>query len=288
MDLTTEPWVTLRVTVPAEEADLAAGVLWSAGVAGIEERSVAVPCPTTEGSCVQLWAGTTAELAPEALRALDGRWSADVVPVEDDAWLDAWKAYARPWRAGSRLVVVPAWQDAPAWVGVDDVVVHLDPGRAFGSGAHATTRLCMGELEAQVAPGARVLDVGCGSGVLAVAAALLGADEVVAVDIDPEAHRATTANAAENDVADRVRVVRPSLAEVTGEFTVVVANIGAATLTALAPMVVARTAPGGTVVLSGLLQDQVDLVTAAFEAEGAQLATTAADGEWRALVVRCA
>ena len=286
LDQTTTGWVTLRVTVPAEDADLAAGLLWSAGVAGIEERSVPVPCPTLEGTCVQLWAGATADVAPEAVRALGGRWAADVVAVEGDAWLDAWKAYARACRVGSRLVVVPAWQPVPDWVGTDDVVVRLEPGRAFGSGAHATTRLCLGELEAQVAPGARVLDVGCGSGVLSVAAALLGADEVVAVDIDPEAHRATTANAVENDVVDRVRVVRPSLAEVTGTFTVIVANIGAATLTSLAPLVVERTAPGGTVVLSGLLEDQVADVTAAFEAEGAQLTATAADGEWRALVVR--
>ena len=286
LDQSTSGWVTLRVTVPAEDADVAAGVLWSAGVAGIEERSTPVPCPTAEGTCVQLWAGATAEVAPVAVQALAGRWPTDVVAVEGDAWLDAWKAYARPTRVGSRLVVVPAWQPMPDWVGADDVVVRLEPGRAFGSGAHATTRLCLGELETQVGPGARVLDVGCGSGVLAVAAALLGADEVVAVDIDPEAHRATTVNAVENDVGDRVRVVRPTLADVTGQFTVVVANIGAATLAALAPLVVERTAPGGAVVLSGLLEDQVAAVTAAFEAEGAHLAATAADGEWRALVVR--
>lgn len=286
LDPVADPWVTLRVTVPAGEADLVAGHLWSAGVSGIEERTLPVPCPDEGGTCVELLAGITACGADGALEVLGGRWMAEVVPVEGDAWLDTWREYARAWRAGGRLVVAPTWQDLPEWAGPQDVVVRLDPGRAFGSGAHPTTRLCLTVLEDQVASGSRVLDAGCGSGVLAVAAALLGASAVEAVDIDPEALRATAANAGVNGVAGTVRATNPTVDRVEGTFGVVVANIAAATLVALAPGLAVRAEPGGTVVLSGLLADQVDDVVEAFAAEGLARCTTAADGEWRALVLR--
>jgi ribosomal protein L11 methyltransferase len=283
LDLTASPWVTVRVVVPTDEAEHVIGRLWDGGVAGIEER----PGPTHEDgtATVELLAGVPASDVVGVLEALAGPWTADVVSVEDDTWLDAWRDWARAWRAGSRLVVVPAWTDPPDWVGHDDVVLRLDPGRAFGSGAHATTRLCLAELEGRVGEGDEVLDVGCGSGVLAVAAARLGARRVEAVDIDPEAVRATTDNALTNAVSSVVGASTTPVEDVTGEFAVVVANIGAATLVGLAPALVARTTPAGTIVLSGLLAEQADLVTAAMEQEGAALVGTAADGEWRALVL---
>lgn len=268
--------------VTPDDADVVAADLWDAGAAGIEERPVRTPGGAPPA--VELLAGLPAERADEAMAAVGGRWPADLVPVEGDEWLDAWRQWARPWRAGSRLVVVPAWLEPPAWVGPDDLVVHLDPGRAFGSGAHATTRLCLAELEHRVRRGDRVLDVGCGSGVLAVAAARLGADHVEAIDIDPEAVRATSANAERNGVADRVRATLTPVEDVREGADVVVANIGAATLRALAAHLVGAAQPGGTVVLSGVLDGQVEPVAAAVAAAGAEVAGTGADGEWRVLV----
>jgi ribosomal protein L11 methyltransferase len=276
-------WVTIRAFVPTDEVDVAVAALWDAGVAGIEERTAA---PATGGPTprVELLAGAPAEAAGAALTAVAHRWPAEAVPVHGDQWLDTWRDWARAWRAGSRLVVVPAWLEVPAWVGADDVVVHLDPGRAFGSGAHATTRLCLAELEARVAPGATVLDVGCGSGVLAVAAARLGAETVDAIDIDPEAVAATTANAEANEVGGSVHATPTPLGRITGTYDVVVANIGAATLRAMAPDLVRTCRPGGTIVVSGVLAEQADAVGAALAEAGARAAGGAADGEWRALV----
>jgi ribosomal protein L11 methyltransferase len=272
----------LRAVVSVADADVAAGDLWDAGAAGIEERSV----KASEGApaMVELLAGVPAARADAALAAVGGRWPVDATPVEGEEWLDAWREWARPWRAGSRLVVVPAWLEVPAWAGADDLVLCLDPGRAFGSGAHATTRLCLAELEHRVRPGARVLDVGTGSGVLALAAARLGATHVEAVDIAPDAVEAASGNADRNGVADRVHPSLTPIEDVAGEFDVVVANIGAATLTALAPHLVAAVRPGGTLVLSGVLAEQVEVVAAAVTGVGVSACATAADGEWRALV----
>lgn len=273
-------WVSVRVVVPADDADLAAGLLWTGGVCGIEERARGGPAG---GGVVELLAGVPEPDVRAVEAALGGRWPVEVVPVEGDEWLDAWRAWARPWRAGSRLVVVPAWLEAPAWTGGEDVVVTLDPGRAFGSGAHATTRLCLAELETRVRPGHRVLDVGCGSGVLSVAAARLGAAAVLALDIDPEAVRATTDNAARNAVAERVAAGLTPVGDVGDRHDVVVANIGAATLIGLAPVLADRVDEGGVLVLSGLLADQGAAVADAVLTAGLVPAGTAADGEWRVL-----
>jgi ribosomal protein L11 methylase PrmA len=146
----------------------------------------------------------------------------------------------------------------------EDVTVRIDPGRAFGHGAHPTTRAVLGQVVARVAPGSTVLDVGCGSGVLAVAAVALGADRALAIDLDDEAVRATVANAAANGVADRVTASTTPLDQVGGAYELVVANIGAATLIELASPLAARVAPAGALVLSGLLHDRRDELLAAY------------------------
>jgi ribosomal protein L11 methyltransferase len=274
-------WVTLRLVVDEDQVELATAALWDAGVAGIEERAAGNGRGPEQ---VELLAGAPADRAAQVLAAVGSRWAAEVSPVVSDEWLDEWRRWARPWRAGGRLVVVPQWVDAPAWLGDDDLVVRLDPGRAFGSGSHATTRLCLAELEHRVSPGDRVLDVGSGSGVLAVAAAPLGAAEVEAVDIDEEAVRATAANAALNGVDGVVRVSCTPVERAEGGRDLVVANIGAATLVALAPHLVRVLRPGGVLVLSGVLACQAEEVGTAVLAAGATVAGTAADGDWRALV----
>ncbi|HET6950135.1 MAG TPA: 50S ribosomal protein L11 methyltransferase [Acidimicrobiales bacterium] len=261
----------VRVTVPAAEAELAADALWQAGAVAIEERAA-------PGGTVVLVAGGPAggggagpgrDGTERLLAAAAGRWPAEVEEVDLGAALDAWRAFARPVRVGRRLVVRPPW--VPASAGGGDVgrsEVTIDPGRAFGSGAHPSTRLALAALDGQVAGGERVLDVGCGSGVLAVAALALGAAAALAVDVDPAALAATRANADRNGVAAALATAATVDAAPAGRHDLVVANMLLPQLVALAPQVAAAVAPGGTVVLSGLLVDQLPGALAAYGAAG--------------------
>ena len=183
--------------------------------------------------------------------------------------------------------MVPEWLDPPEWCRDDDLVLSIDPGRTFGSGSHPTTRMCLAELEHLVAVGDTVADFGCGSGVLTVAAVLLGAGRAVGVDIDPEAVPITLANAARNRVAEQVEVALGSLdALPAGPVDLLVANIGAEVLRSSAPAIAAELAEHGSLVLSGVLESQSDEVLAAFEAVGLELVSLAAEDDWRALVLR--
>ena len=180
----------------------------------------------------------------------------------------------RDWLAASREDIVPI-EIGALWIGPhgtapppDRVVVRLEPGLAFGSGRHPTTRLCLERLAATPPAGIDVIDYGCGSGILAVTATALGARRVTAIDIDPQALRATAENARANGVSDRVSVVAADAAAsaVVEPASLVVANILADPLMALAPGLAALTAPRGELALSGILETQVDDVTAAFRA----------------------
>ena len=257
---------TVRVTVDADQVDDVSGRLWLAGATAVGE----VP----ELAATTLVASFDERLDAESAAAQVG---GEVLDVADGPWLDAWRGFAEPVRAG-RLVVVPAWLDPPP-LGPDDLVVAIDPGRVFGHGAHPTTRLVLEALQRRITGGERVLDVGCGSGVLAVAAARLGAATVVAVDIDPDAAEITRINAERNHVV--VDASTTPIADVTGTFDVVLANIGAAVLRELATELQARVAPGGLLVLSGLLVDRWDDVAARYAGTAT---STSLDG-WIALVV---
>lgn len=230
--------VLLTVEVTAATTELVADVLWEHGSTGMEERTDRI----VAGFANRPGAAAAAAALVERGLAEPG----PPVDVNDDTWLDGWRAYARAHRAGTRIVLQPTWVDpAPLYDG--DVVVLLDPGRAFGSGAHATTRLVLARLEAHVTPTTTVLDLGCGSGVLTVAAALLGAADVAAVDIDPAALQATVENAARNGVTCEVHA---DLAAVAGRrFDVVAANIGANTLIELESAL----RPHDLVILAGFL-----------------------------------
>ena len=187
--------------------------------------------------------------------------------------LDAWLRSNQPVVVGRLCVRLP-WTERPPGSATDVVI---DPGRAWGAGSHPSTTLLLAALVQRLRGGERVLDVGCGSGVLAVAAAALGAVDVVGFDIDPEAHRMTAANAARNGVTVTVGD-RP------GPYDVVVANIGASTLIELAPTIVGRLAPTGWVGLSGLSPAQVSTVAAAYRP--LQINETRHDDDWAAIVLR--
>jgi ribosomal protein L11 methyltransferase len=275
---TVTDWVTVVARMAPEQADLAAGLLWDSGVSGVEERT----CSTGE---VELRAGVVAGLLDPVLVSLTPFGAVEVESVDPDGMFDRWREYARAWRAGSRIVVVPAWQACPGWAGSDDLVIPIDPGRAFGSGAHPTTRMCLTELELRIEPEAAVADIGCGSGVLAVAAARLGAALVVAIDVDPEAVRATDANAERNGVSHVVASATPVEDLEAAAYDIVVANMSSHTLVLLAPALARAVADDGTIVLSGLLECQQDMVLDAFRSLDFELTGTLAEEEWRTLIV---
>jgi ribosomal protein L11 methyltransferase len=206
-------------------------------------------------------------------------------------WRDAWKRYFHVTRISPRIVVVPSWETYEPTA--TDVVIALDPGMAFGTGTHASTRLVLEELDrlaAERPAPARVLDVGAGSGILAIAAVKLWpAATVVAVDNDPIAVAACAENAGVNAVGDRIASAATPVGDVDGQFDLVLANIQAHVLRELLPGIAPRVAPGGTLVMSGLLSPQAEAVAEDYAAVGFKVEAirpSAADPAWSSAVLR--
>ena len=207
--------------------------------------------------------------------------------VDEADWADAWKAHFPVMRIGRHVVIRPTWRRHRA--APDDVVLAIDPGMAFGTGLHPTTRLCLVALErladAGRMTGARVLDVGCGSGILAIAAVRLGAADAVGVDTDPIAIESTLANARRNRLAPRIRASVGSLPTGEPPFDVIAANLIAGVLVQIAAQLAAELAAGGRLVASGIFVDREGEVRHAFEAAGLAVTERTAEGDWVALEV---
>jgi ribosomal protein L11 methyltransferase len=210
-----------------------------------------------------------------------------VTEREEEDWANAWKAQYSVHRVGRRVLVKAPWHDyQPA---PDEIVVELDPGMAFGTGLHPSTQLAMMAIEDELEPGARVLDVGTGSGVLATAAALLGASAVHGVDIEPVAVRSARENAERNGVAEIVRIEQGSVGDgepFLGAYDLVVANIIARILIELAPSLAKTVHPGGTLVLGGIFDVKEDTVRDAFDDVGLTLVRREESEDWVSLVYR--
>lgn len=181
-----------------------------------------------------------------------------VEPVAEQNWVQLTQSQFDPIRVSERLWIVPSWHESPDPAAINLI---LDPGMAFGTGSHPTTRLCLEWLERNVSAGNTVLDYGCGSGILAIAAARLGAGHVAGVDIDPQAVDAAKANAERNGVT---ALFVDSAAPVAGEYDVVVANILSNPLRVLAPAICAHVRSGGRLALSGILREQADEIVAIY------------------------
>ena len=208
----------------------------------------------------------------------------EVRRIEDEEWAGAWKQHVRPRRYGDRLWVLPSFAEAPAG---DAVCVRLDPGLAFGTGGHATTALCLEWLAGLALDGKEVIDYGCGSGILAIAAVKLGAARARCVDNDPGALDTARANARANAVAERMSFYLPEdLPRRPAE--VVVANILAAPLIGLAATLTALLADGGRIALSGILSEQAEAVTEAYSGYIAYDAPESREGWVRLSGIRAA
>ena len=205
--------------------------------------------------------------------------------LEEEDWTTAWKKHYRPLRVGRRLVIVPVWEEPPE-VEPDAVVIRLNPGMAFGTGLHPTTRLALRLLEEAVRPGVRVLDVGTGSGILAIAAALLGAHHVVATDVDPQAVVAARQNIRENRVEDRVEVREGSLPEGVSFDLVLVNILPHVILNLLDQGLWENVRPGGDLILSGIVEPRETDVLLAVSVRGGHIVERIREGDWIGLWVR--
>ncbi len=204
--------------------------------------------------------------------------------IDGDDWIDIWKKHFRPIHLG-RIVVVPEWIDYDAEA--DEKVVLLDSNMAFGTGEHETTAMCVRLMQEYLCAGDTVLDVGCGSGILGIAAAEIGAKLCYLTDIDPVAVASAKHNAERNGVAHKIIVAESNLIDDTSmKADLILANITAEILVSLAPAIPAHLNEGGTLILSGILPDRLEKVEAAFGAVGLSPIQRERRGEWMALVLR--
>lgn len=215
--------------------------------------------------------------------------------LHEEDWAHAWKRFYKPLRVGGRILLKPSWESVEA--APEDIVIELDPGMAFGTGLHPSTRLCIAALEEHVRPGDAVLDLGTGSGVLAIAAYKLGAASVLATDIDPIAVNVARENALRNgvplDAAPGVTVQAGSVPEgMANRFDVIVANILAEVLVKLFdgeysyPPLAEPLKPGGALILAGIIEERAEMVVEAARRHGCTLIDRKQEGDWVALVVR--
>jgi ribosomal protein L11 methyltransferase len=276
----------LAVDVATDDADEAGALLFELGAQGVEQRDATTLVRGAAGKVTLVASFQDEGEAASAIAELPPAWSPRLEQVVGDAWRDEWKKHFEPFAICRGVIVRPPWRSvAPA---PGERVIELEPGRAFGTGLHETTRL-VAEILADRAPrlhGTRVLDVGCGSGVLSLVALALGAAAVRAIDVDREAVAVTRENAERNGLSPRVVADDSPVGALDDRYATVLANIEAKTLVELAPDLAPRVAPGGQLVLSGILTTavaptQVQDVLRAFGM--LELGAVRQMGEWAAI-----
>ncbi len=259
------PWIQIRLYATAKSANKLSNMLMGQGAQAVtymdaHDNPVYEPLPGE----TKLWGETMvtglfdAEVDPAPIVAFFKRHCGAEMPyrveqLEDKDWVREWMEHFHPMQFGERLWICPSWREVPD---PEAVNVMLDPGLAFGTGTHPTTALCLRWLDAQALQGQTVVDFGCGSGILAIAALKLGAERVVGIDIDPQAIQASRDNAQRNGVADRLELFLPEEQPTQLQADILVANILAGPLRELAPLMNQLVRPGGKLALSGVLETQ--------------------------------
>ena len=303
--MTAERWTEVTVRVAPPDADAVSGVLADVTgqpvsiepqirrLEGVEFGYEELDAPVTvRGYAEPSLAPERREVIEQALRRLALSTPVDTPTyreLDPTDWSEEWKRFYDIQHIGDHLVIRPSWLEYEPAEG--DVVLHLDPGAAFGTGQHETTRLCLAAIERHIEPGASVLDVGCGSGILAIAAARLGAARVRAVDVDPDTIEVTEDNAEANGVGDRIEAAAGSLGDAwpwpahpARDADLLVANISSGTVLLLLPELVAALTEGGRAVLSGFLARDASEIEAAAIAAGLTPLETTIEGDWACLV----
>ena len=294
-------WLELSVRTPPEFVEPLSQIFYRYGHGGVAVETEGGFNPDEgEAPSGEEWAVVTTYLPMN--ESLDERRSridvgvrlvahvSDISPlqervVEEEDWQEAWKEHFHPLRVSRRITICPTWREYAAREG--ERVIMLDPGMAFGTGHHPTTRMCIEQLDAHVTPGIDVLDVGCGSGVLSIAAVRLGARHVFGLEIDSVAVNVAKQNVRDNGVQHTVRVVQGTLPHPDikpAAYGVAVANISAKVISEFAPHLVGAVRDGGKVITSGILLSSKDMVAQSLADAGAELEQTFVDGDWVALV----
>ncbi|EKP0296707.1 50S ribosomal protein L11 methyltransferase [Aeromonas veronii] len=259
------PWIQIRINATAKTADKVSNMLLGRGAQAVTFMDAKdVPVYEPMPGETPLWGETEvmglfdAETDPAPTIAFFQQIFGEdvgykVEQLEDKDWVREWMDHFHPMQFGERLWICPSWRDVP---NPDAVNVMLDPGLAFGTGTHPTTALCLQWLDGLDLTGKTVVDFGCGSGILGIAALKLGAARVIGIDIDPQAIQASRDNAARNGVADQIELYLPAGQPQDVEADVVVANILAGPLRELAPLIAGHGKPGSLMALSGVLESQ--------------------------------
>jgi ribosomal protein L11 methyltransferase len=294
-------WLEVSLTVSDELAEPVADALARFAVGGVAiAREEFEPDPDGEGTpmgpvAVRAYLPFDAELKDRRLRLEEALWhlgritplpEASFREIPEEDWSLQWKVHYRPMRIGRRIRIIPSWMEAS--VLPTDAVLRMDPGMAFGTGVHPTTQLCLAAMEERIVPGMDVFDLGCGSGILAIAAVKLGAGRAIGLDLDPQAVQTARENAIRNGEDSKIDFRMGSLDTLLEErrsAPMVVANILASVLREMLSEGLAKTVlPGGCLILSGILADQSAAVEAAVRTAGMQCMERKIREDWVALV----
>jgi ribosomal protein L11 methyltransferase len=286
----TEPrFPQVLLDAPESEAEEASAALFELGASGVEERDATTLVKGAAGKVTLVASFADEEEARVACGSLPAKWSPRESTIVGDAWRDDWKKYFRPFLVCPKVAIRPPWEAYDAKAG--EHVLELEPGRAFGTGLHESTSLVAEALCDFTTHfhGRPILDVGSGSGILALIALTLGADSACCIDVDPEAVEVTRENAARNGFSAQVDASSREVGSLGQRYSLVVANIEASTLTAMAPALIARLLPGGVLMLSGILapeagQNQVGQVREAYV--DLSLLREKTKGQWALLVLQ--
>ena len=297
-------WIEIKIVVPISEADAVASVLIEHGANGIveENQTQSTPCSSISNN-IMLKAYIKKDDAAKkhlteiknylaSLSSLTGidEFSLATNDIKDEDWNALWKSFFQPVKVTERIIIKPTWTNY--WKRADEIIIELDPGMAFGTGTHQSTRLCLRAIEEITVSCSynrdfSLLDVGTGSGILAIAASLLGIPKVVGIDIDFQAVECAKKNAAMNNIADKVTLSDIPLHKTKGLFSIIVANILPHTLIDLKSDLLSRLAPSGYLILSGILQEKAGDVVDAFAGDIPFVRETKED-EWSCLVFQLA
>lgn len=302
-------WIEISVKTNTASVEAVANVLYDAGVNGVaieDPRDLelldrgddawelvddTMADSYYEGAVVKGYLPDTGEVAAQVIlirKAVEllpsfgldiGSGEVEIQPVDEEDWSEEWKKYFKPQKPGNKVVIKPSWETYEA--AGDDVILELDPGMAFGTGTHETTILCLQELEKRVDSQKIILDIGCGSGILAIAAALLGCRKAIGVDLDPVAVEVSRRNAVLNHVAELTEFRQGNLMDVVEEKAdLLVSNIIAEIIVKMCPSVYRYLVPGGIWIASGIINEKRAVVEKAVKDAGLTLLETRSMGEW--------